>query len=105
MFVIVNKYILARRFDGAVLWPFIFIKRRELQADPVFMNHERVHLKQQLELFILLFFIWYFTEYFIRLAKYRNSYKAYSRICFEREASIKKPTNRRKIKWILKIRF
>lgn len=86
MFVIVNKRILAKHFDGAVLWPFIIIKRPELKADPVFMNHERTHLRQQLELLVILFFIWYFTEYFIRLLKYRDSYLAYSRICFEREA-------------------
>lgn len=88
MFVIVNKRILAKHFDGAVLWPFVVIKRKELKADPVFMNHERIHLRQQVELLILLFFIWYFTEYFIRFIKYRDSYKAYNKISFEREAYV-----------------
>lgn len=86
MFVVVNKFILAKHFDGVVLWPFIVVKRKELKRNPVFMNHERIHLRQQLELLIIFFFIWYFFEYFIRLIKYRDSYKAYSRICFEREA-------------------
>ena len=86
MFVVVNKWILARQFDGVVLWPFVVVKRSELKDDRVFMNHERVHLKQQQELVILFFFVWYFLEYFIRLIKYRDSYKAYIRICFEREA-------------------
>lgn len=86
MFVVVNKFILAKHFDGVVLWPFIVVKRKELKQNPVFMNHERIHLKQQLELLIIFFFIWYFFEYFIRLIKYRDSYKAYNRICFEREA-------------------
>ena len=86
MFVVVNKFILAKHFDGVVLWPFIVVKREELKHDPVFMNHERIHLRQQLELLIIFFFIWYFFEYFIRLIKYRDSYKAYNKICFEREA-------------------
>lgn len=86
MFVVVNKYILARQFDGVVLWPFIFIKRKELKRDPVFMNHERIHLRQQLELLIVFFFIWYLTEYLIRLIQYKDSYKAYNKISFEREA-------------------
>ena len=86
MFVVVNKFFLAKQFDGVVLWPFIVVRREELKHDPVFLNHEKVHLKQQLELLIIFFFIWYFFEYFIRLIKYRNSYKAYSKICFEREA-------------------
>ena len=86
MFVIVNKYVLARRFDGIVLWPFVFVKRRELKNNPMFMNHERIHLRQQLELLVLPFFIWYFLEYLIRLLQYRSSYKAYNMISFEREA-------------------
>lgn len=86
MFVVVNKFILAKHFDGVVLWPFVVVKREELKHDPVFMNHERIHLRQQLELLVIFFFIWYFFEYFIRLIKYRDSYKAYNKICFEREA-------------------
>ena len=98
MFVVVNKFILAKHFDGAVLWPFVVIKREELKTNRVFMNHERIHLKQQLELLIIFFFIWYFFEYFIRLIKYGDSYKAYSRICFEREAY----ANERNLKYIPK---
>ena len=86
MFVVVNKFLLSKNFDGVVLWPFIVLKRRALKENQVFMNHERIHLKQQVELFILFFFIWYFLEYLIRLIKYKDSYKAYSRISFEREA-------------------
>ncbi|GAB2765424.1 hypothetical protein [Salinimicrobium soli] len=88
MFVVVNKYFLAKQFDGVVLWPFVVIRREELKRDVVFMNHERIHLKQQLELLIVFFFVWYFFEYFIRLIKYRDSYKAYNKICFEREAYV-----------------
>lgn len=86
MFVVVNKYILAKSFDGIVLWPFVFVRHRELKKNPVFMNHERIHLKQQLELLIIFFFIWYFIEYFVRLIQYKNAYKAYNKICFENEA-------------------
>lgn len=50
------------------------------------MNHERIHLRQQLELLIVFFFIWYLTEYLIRLIQYKDSYKAYNKISFEREA-------------------
>ena len=86
MFVVVNKFILARHFDGVVLWPFIVVKRADLKKNPVFMNHERIHLKQQVEMLLIFFFVWYTFEYLIRLIKYGDSYKAYNRICFEREA-------------------
>ena len=86
MFVVINKYILARHFDGIVLWPFVFIKRKELKGNPVFMNHERIHLRQQLEMLVLPFFIWYFFEYLVRLIQCKNSIEAYNKISFEREA-------------------
>lgn len=86
MFVIVNKYVLAKGFDAVTLWPFIFIKNKNHKQDVILMNHERIHLRQQLELLVLPFFLWYFLEYLLRLWKYRNSYAAYKHISFEREA-------------------
>jgi len=50
------------------------------------INHEKIHLRQQLELLILPFYIWYITEYLIGLIKYRDTKKAYYAISFEREA-------------------
>lgn len=101
MFVIVNKYLLVKRFDGVVMWPFIFLKRKELKENEAFMNHERIHLKQQLELLVVLFYFWYFTEYFIRFLQYRDSYKAYANISFEREAY----TNEDNLDYIRKRKF
>jgi hypothetical protein len=54
----------------------------------VFINHERIHLRQQLELLILPFFIWYFLEFFIRWMQYKNRNLAYRNISFEREAYV-----------------
>lgn len=101
MFVVVNKYVLAKRFDGIVLWPFIFIKRGELRRNPVFMNHERIHLRQQLELLVLPFFVIYFLEYVLGLLKYRSAYMAYRNISFEREAYDKE----KELQYLRKRRF
>jgi len=65
--IIVNKYLLGRRFSGIVLWPFIILKRPELRYDKVFMNHEMIHWQQQKELLVFLFYLWYLLEYSIRL--------------------------------------
>jgi len=86
MLLIVNKYLFRRRFVGLTLWPFIIMKRKELKEDATFINHERIHLRQQLEMLILPFYIWYLIEYLIRLVQYRNRYIAYKNISFEREA-------------------
>jgi hypothetical protein len=86
MFVLVIPFLLPKNFLGLTLWPFIILKECSLKADEVFMNHERIHLRQQLELLILPFFLWYLIEYMIRLIQYKDGKKAYRNISFEREA-------------------
>lgn len=84
--ILVLSIIFPKRIAGITLWPFIFIKNKELKRNSELLNHERIHLRQQLELFILPFYLWYITEYVLRCIKYRNLKKAYVNICFEREA-------------------
>ena len=86
MFLVVNKYLLRRRFVGITLWPFIVLKHEKFKKDATLINHERIHLRQQLEMLIIPFFLWYGIEYLMRLIQYRDRYKAYRNICFEREA-------------------
>lgn len=86
MFFIVNKYLIPKGFRGLTAYPFVFLKYHVDKENPVFINHERIHLKQQLELLILPFFIWYVLEYLIYLLKYGNKNRAYRSISFEREA-------------------
>lgn len=70
--------------EGIALFPFILTKHSENGA--MFLNHERIHLQQQLEMGILPFYVWYLTEYLIRLLKLQNHDQAYRSISFEREA-------------------
>lgn len=57
--------------------------------DKYLINHEKIHLKQQAELLIIPFYLWYGIEFFIRLVYYKNCNKAYRNILFEREAYAK----------------
>lgn len=50
------------------------------------LNHEEIHSRQQKEMLILLFFVWYVLEFTIRLCQYRNWHDVYRNISFEREA-------------------
>ena len=86
MIVVVNKYLLAKGFKGISLWPFVILKHKALAKNPVFMNHERIHLRQQIEMLILPFYLWYSLEFLLRLYQFRNGYLAYRNISFEREA-------------------
>ncbi|MFC4738919.1 hypothetical protein ACFO3U_02830 [Flavobacterium ponti] len=52
----------------------------------VLINHEKIHIRQQIEMLVIPFFLWYGIEYVIRFIQYRNSKLAYLNISFEREA-------------------
>ncbi|HSM63978.1 MAG TPA: hypothetical protein VK833_08585 [Gillisia sp.] len=86
MIVLVNKFILARGFKGISLWPFIILKSEIFKDDPVLLNHEKIHLKQQAELLVIFFYLWYGIEYLIRIFQYKKRHLAYRNISFEREA-------------------
>ncbi|AEM69854.1 hypothetical protein Murru_0805 [Allomuricauda ruestringensis DSM 13258] len=84
--IVVFKHFFYKNYVGLSLWPFIILKEDSLMADEVLINHERIHLKQQRELLILPFYIWYILEWLFRTVLYLDSYRAYQNISFEREA-------------------
>lgn len=86
MILIVFKYLTPRGFRGLTFYPFVFLADKSDKLNKVFINHERIHIRQQLELLIFPFYLWYFTEYLFRLIQYKDRKKAYYNISFEREA-------------------
>jgi hypothetical protein len=72
--------------NAMALFPFILLKNPTQKKDLVLINHEKIHLQQQLELLVLPFYFLYLLNYFLNLVKYKNHYKAYYNIAFEREA-------------------
>jgi hypothetical protein len=68
------------------LWPFVVLKHQSLKEDLIFLNHESIHLRQQAELLIIFFYLWYSFEFLARWIQYGNRHKAYRNISFEREA-------------------
>lgn len=86
MFLIVAKYLIPKGYRGLAAFPFVFVKYRIDVENKVFVNHEKIHLRQQLELLVIPFFIWYFIEYLFRLIQYKKADLAYRNISFEREA-------------------
>ncbi len=86
MFLIVTKYLIPRGYRGLALFPFVFVKERKDKRNSVFVNHERIHLRQQLELLVFPFLVWYFVEFLLRLIQFKNRDLAYRNISFEREA-------------------
>lgn len=72
--------------SGMALFPFILVKSHVLKSDKSLINHEQIHLKQQLELLVIPFYVVYLLNYLVNLLRLRNHRQAYLKICFEREA-------------------
>lgn len=72
--------------NAMAVFPFIFFKKKSMAGDPLLINHEKIHFRQQLELLIVPFYLLYLIHYLINLARFRNHDRAYFGICFEKEA-------------------
>lgn len=76
--------------EGIVLFGFVFLQKRTKTYAEVrlaaLLNHERIHVRQWLEMLLIPFLLWYSIEFLIRWGQYRNWQQAYRNISFEREA-------------------
>lgn len=86
MLLIVSKFLIPKGYRGMTVYPFVFVRERDDKASLVLLNHERIHLRQQLELLVLPFFVWYGLDYLVKWIRYRDRNLAYRNIVFEREA-------------------
>ena len=76
---------MTKGFTGITLCPFgIFISKSSMNCKTVIV-HEKIHWKQQLEMLVLFFYIWYLVEWLIRRVVLRDN-RAYYNISFEKEA-------------------
>ena len=70
--------------DAITLAPFGIYIREEYLCNNDIRAHEMVHWRQQMEMLILPFYLWYFIEWIIKLFRYGK--RAYYNLSFEREA-------------------
>lgn len=82
--MILIKGIRFRRIEAIALWPFVLVKSQNPSQRT--LRHEKIHLRQQLEMLILPFYLWYVFEWMYKWWKLGDADKAYFEICFEREA-------------------
>lgn len=73
-----------KKFYAITIFPFIFYNDKPLKGKD--LQHEKVHIWQQLALLVVIFYLLYLLFWAINLIRYRNSFKAYREIPFERSA-------------------
>lgn len=97
------KFFLGEHIIGITLAPFgIYIREDHFDND-IIINHEKIHWKQQMEMLIIFFYIWYLIEWFCKTGIYGKF--AYYALSFEREAYnndsiLNYLSTRKKYKWI-----
>jgi len=72
--------------NGMALFPFILVKEKASKFDEAVIRHEIIHLRQQLELLVLPFYVFYLINYLYNRTIFNNHHQAYMNIVFEREA-------------------
>ncbi|WP_199489100.1 hypothetical protein [Mesonia sp. K7] len=80
------RFLVPKGYLAVTFFPFIFLKNHLLKNDKILVNHEKIHLRQQLELLVIPFFILYFAHFIYLWLKHKNWQIAYRNIIFEREA-------------------
>lgn len=80
------EYFAHSSVQGITLYPFILVRHKSSLQDKLLIHHEQIHIQQQAELLVIPFYILYLSNYAINLLIYKEHYKAYRNICFEREA-------------------
>ena len=73
-------------YAAMAVFPFVILRDVGYKENKTLINHEKIHLRQQAELLIIFFFLWYAIEYLLRFIRYREHDKAYRNISFEHEA-------------------
>ncbi|KAB1156600.1 hypothetical protein [Flavobacterium luteum] len=101
MLIIISKFLIPRGFRGITIFPFIVIKEDLDAKNLVLINHEKIHIRQQLEMLVLPFYFIYVLDYLLKTVRYKDKNIAYRNIIFEKEAY----SNERNINYLKKRAF
>lgn len=73
---------------GLTLFPFIILRKeiRGTAEAAITINHERIHIRQQVELALVFFALWYAASFIAGRLRGMSWNEAYRNIIFEREA-------------------
>ena len=87
MKLVYNNIIPFKGYLAMCIFPFIFVRKYARALKTTDINHETIHGKQQIEMLLVLFFVWYGIEWFVRWVAYGfDVHLAYKNISFEQEA-------------------
>mgnify|MGYP001586125617 CR=1 FL=1 len=64
-----SVFLKGTRIKAITIFPFILYRDKEDMKDEILLNHEKIHIRQQLEMLVIPFYIWYGIEAIFRRYK------------------------------------
>jgi hypothetical protein len=100
--ILINKYLIPDGYNSVAIYPFIILKDEVLRYNQTLINHNKIHLAQQKELWVVGYFILYFLNWIFNIVFEPCSTSEH--IIFEQEANeyqnyLPYLENRRKFNW------
>lgn len=86
MKIIYSNILPVKGFRAINLFGIVFARKDEPTLTQRIINHETIHSRQIVELLVFGFYMWYILEWIFRWIQYKDPYKGYRNISFEREA-------------------
>lgn len=85
MKIIYNDIIPFKGYKAMLIAKWLFVRNGYTLNDKD-LRHEEIHSRQQMEMLLVFFLLWYGVEWLLRLLLTFDTHKAYRAISFEREA-------------------
>lgn len=86
MKILYSKYFPPKEFGAINIFGLVIVRKDYGKLTDIELNHEKIHTRQMLEMFIILFYLSYLLEWIVRLIQFKDRLEAYRNISYEREA-------------------
>lgn len=100
-----NDILPLKGFKALNICGILFVRKGKVLSDRN-IRHEQIHTCQMREMLFIGFYLWYVTEWFVRLLMCLDAKRAYYSISFEEEAykyqeDVSYLERRRKYEWLM----
>lgn len=85
--IVYSNHIPAKGYIAILILFWMVVREEYRNKLPWFAEiHETIHLRQELEMLVMLFYLWYGIEFILKLAVTFSCSRAYRSVSFEQEA-------------------
>jgi len=87
--LISNFKLMGKNTIGVTFFPFILLKKSYFDSNPNMLEttitHEKIHIRQQIEMLVVIFYLWYFLEWVFKGFNYNAI--SFEKECYNNETN------------------